>query len=142
MTALFQCLFLTYNPPDYIITVVSGALAQIPDRGIIMDHILRNLTEDIVISELDSMINKLDCCKCDKCRLDIASYALNRLPAKYIATTQGELMSKISIIDNDFRMRVATELSKGAQVVKKNPRHAAVPSTPLPNPLPAVIETK
>lgn len=88
------------------------------------------------------MINKLDCCKCDKCRLDIASYALNRLPAKYIATTQGELMSKISIIDNDFRMRVATELSKGAQVVKKNPRHAAVPSTPLPNPLPAVIETK
>ncbi len=110
-----------------------------PCREDFMDLILRNLTEDIVISELDSMINKLDCCKCDKCRLDIASYALNRLPAKYIATTQGELMSKISFIDNDFRMRVATELSKGAQVVKKNPRHAAVPNSPLPNPLPDVM---
>ena len=105
-----------------------------------MELFLRNITEDIVISELDGMLNKLDCCKCDKCRLDIASYALHRLPAKYIATTQGELMSKISIIDNDFRMRVATEISKGAEVVKKNPRHAAVPNTPLPDPFPDVLK--
>ncbi len=107
-----------------------------------MEHFLRNLTEDIVVSQLDEMINRLDCCKCDKCRLDIASYALNRLPAKYIATTQGELMSKISIIDNDFRMRVATEITKGAAIVKKNPRHAAVPGSPLPYPIPDLLKTE
>jgi len=104
-----------------------------------MDHFLRNLTEDIVIFELDHMLSRLDCCKCDSCRLDIASYALNRLPSKYVATTQGELMSKISVIDNDFRIRVATEISKGAELVKKNPRHSAVSSEKLPNPIPNPI---
>ena len=104
-----------------------------------MEHILRNLTEDIVIEELDAMIDLLDVCKCDRCRLDIASYALNRLPAKYVCTTQGELMSKLSIIDTDFKIRVATEVSKGAEIVKRNPRHSAVVTSPLPDPIPNVI---
>lgn len=104
-----------------------------------MEHILRNLTEDIVVEELDSMIDILDVCKCDRCRLDIASYALNRLPAKYVCTTQGELMSKLSIIDSDFKIRVATEITKGAEIVKRNPRHSAIPTTPLPDPIPEVI---
>lgn len=104
-----------------------------------MEHILRNLTEDIVTEELDSLIDLLDVCKCDRCRLDIASYALNRLPPKYVCTTQGTLMSKLSIIDSDFKIRVATEISKGAEIVKRNPRHAAIPTSPLPNPIPKVI---
>lgn len=103
-----------------------------------MNLILRNLTEDIVIGELDEMIDKLDCCKCDLCRLDIASFALNRLPAKYVATTQGELISRISIIDNEYRMQVATEITKGAELVKRNPRHGAVPSAPLPDRMPDI----
>lgn len=90
-----------------------------------MNLILRNLTEDMVIHKLDQMIDQLDCCKCDNCRLDIASYALNRLPAKYVATTQGELLSKLSIIDYDFDIRITTEISCAAEKVKQHPRHAA-----------------
>jgi len=88
-----------------------------------MEHFLRNITEDIVISELDGMLGKLDCCKCDKCRLDIASYALNRLPSKYIATTQGELMAKLCEFDSQFEASVMSELTKAAAVIKKYPRH-------------------
>ena len=95
-----------------------------------MKHILRNLTEDIVISKLDSLINRLDCCKCDLCRLDIASYALNRLPCKYVATTQGELLSKISLIDNEFNIRVTTEITKAVNVIKEHPRHAVSSNEP------------
>lgn len=105
-----------------------------------MKHILRNLTEDIVISKLDVLIDRLDCCKCDLCRLDIASYTLNRLPSKYVATTQGELLSKISLIDNDFTIRVTTELTKAIQVIKEHPRHESPVSETLPEFPEEVIE--
>lgn len=105
-----------------------------------MKHILRNLTEDIVISKLDTLIDRLDCCKCDLCRLDIASYTLNRLPSKYVATTQGELLSKISLIDNDFTIRVTTELTKAIQVIKEHPRHESIVSEALPEFPEEVIE--
>ncbi len=105
-----------------------------------MKHILRNLTEDIVISKLDTLIDRLDCCKCDLCRLDIASYTLNRLPSKYVATTQGELLSKISLIDNDFTIRVTTELTKAIQVIKEHPRHETLVSETLPEFPEEVIE--
>lgn len=94
-----------------------------------MKHILRNLTEDIVISKLDVLMDRLDCCKCDLCRLDIASYALNRLPSKYVATTQGELLSKIALIDTEFTIRVTTEITKAISVIKEHPRH----DTPVTN---------
>ena len=97
-----------------------------------MKQILRNLTEDIVISKLDVLIDQLDCCKCDLCRLDIASYALNRLPCKYVATTQGELLSKISLIDYEFTIRVTTEITKAINVIKEHPRHEFVATNTLP----------
>jgi len=102
----------------------SSYIHHIPGMGQAMKHILRNLTEDIVISKLDVLINRLDCCRCDLCRLDIASYALNRLPCKYVATTQGELLSKIALIDNEFTIRVTTEITKAINVIKEHPRHA------------------
>lgn len=88
-----------------------------------MQVILRNIMEDYVIVTLDHMMDRLDVCKCDKCRLDIASYALNRLPSKYVATTQGELMTKLCEFDNQFETQVMTAITTAAEVVKKNPRH-------------------
>lgn len=88
-----------------------------------MQIILRNLMEDYVILTLDQLMDKLDCCKCQQCRLDMASYALNRLPAKYVATTQGELMSKLCEFDTQFETSVVSTLTKAAAVISKKPRH-------------------
>ena len=90
-----------------------------------MQVILRNIMEDYVIVILDRILENLDCCKCEKCRLDIASYALNRLPSKYVATTQGELMTKLCEFDNQFEARVMAELTAAAEVIKQKPRHDA-----------------
>lgn len=90
-----------------------------------MQIILRNLMEDYVILTLDRVIDQMDCCKCPQCRLDIASYSLNRLPTKYVATTQGRLMAKLCEFDNQFEANVIAELTRAAAVVKANPRHTA-----------------
>ena len=88
-----------------------------------MQIILRNIMEDYVIVTLDHMLDNLDCCKCEKCRLDIASYALNRLPSKYVATTQGELMSRLCEFDNQFEAQVMATIVASANKIAKNPRH-------------------
>lgn len=88
-----------------------------------MALILKNIMEDIVATKLDMMLKSLDCCTCEICRLDIESLALNRLPPKYIATTKGELLSKIDSLDSSFNTSVVTAIANAAQIVKKRPRH-------------------
>lgn len=88
-----------------------------------MDILLRNITEEIVLKKIDSLMPNLDCCKCDQCRLDIASYALNRLPAKYVATTQGELLSKLDTLEPQYDATITTVILQGSMVVKMYPRH-------------------
>jgi len=88
-----------------------------------MQIILRNVMEDYVILTLDRMLDSMDCCKCEQCRLDIASYALNRLPSKYVATTQGELMTKLCSMDTQFEANVMSEITKAVKIVKEKPRH-------------------
>lgn len=97
-----------------------------------MEIILRNMMEDVVINKLDKLIDQLDCCKCDRCRLDIASYALNRLPTKYIATTQGEIISRLDYMSNEFDMSVTAAIVSASMVIKKHPRHDAAPLDKLP----------
>lgn len=88
-----------------------------------MDILLRNLMEDIVIKCLDEILPDLNCCQCDQCRMDIASYALNRLPAKYVVTTQGELLSRIDSLDTQFEASITAKITQAAMVVTHYPRH-------------------
>lgn len=88
-----------------------------------MGCILRNLMEDVVIMQLDELMKVFGCCQCEQCRLDIASYALNRLPAKYVVTTQGELLSKLDSLDVQFEANITAAITQGILLVSKNPRH-------------------
>ena len=43
---------------------------------------LVNVMEESVLHKIDQIWKTTDYCKCDKCRLDIAAYALNRRPPR------------------------------------------------------------
>lgn len=88
-----------------------------------MEATLKNLMESMVLQKLDETIDKLDCCKCDKCRMDIASYALNRLPPKYVATYEGEVYSKLDTFSLQYETDLLNALYQAARVVTQNPRH-------------------
>ncbi len=88
-----------------------------------MELILRNIMEEYVILTLDEMLVFLDGCKCERCRLDIASYTLNRVPPKYVATTQGELMSRLCEFDNQFKTSIMAEITQAHAVISKHPHH-------------------
>lgn len=84
---------------------------------------VKNLMEDIVSKKLNSIFDSLNCCKCDRCRIDILTYTLNRLPPKYVASTQGELLSRIDSLDTSFEMSVIATITSAAEIIKRFPRH-------------------
>ena len=88
-----------------------------------MEIVLRNLTEDYVMLVYNEISSTLDCCKCNQCRLDMLSYALNRLKPRYVVSSEGELMTRLCEFDYQFETQVMSELTKAARIVKANPRH-------------------
>ncbi len=84
---------------------------------------IKNLMEDIVSQKLDKMIDKLGVCTCEICKTDILCYTLNRLHPKYVATNNGELLSKIDSLSNTFDIAIITEITNAAIIVKNHPRH-------------------
>jgi len=89
----------------------------------IMETKLKNLMESMVQVKLDEVIDMLDCCKCEQCRMDIVSYALNRLPPKYVATLEGEVYSKLDTLTLQYETDMFSALYQGAVAVSKHPRH-------------------
>lgn len=83
----------------------------------------QNIMEDFVTQKLDEVIDDLDCCKCDQCREDIISYALNRLSPKYVSTEMGKAFVKIDTMSSQFEIDILTAIYEGAAIVKKNPHH-------------------
>ena len=54
-----------------------------------------NMMESLVWSELERVAEtRLDACFCSLCKLDMTAYALNRLPARYASTQEGEARFK------------------------------------------------
>ena len=83
-----------------------------------------NMMEAIVEEGLDMMGDSLGCCLCEQCRSDIAAYALNHLPPKYVVTQAGGAISKADTLRIQHLTDVRTALIQAAQMVNENPRHS------------------
>ena len=83
----------------------------------------RNLMEDIVLQNLDSVMAAGGGCTCDACKSDVVAYTLNHLTPHYVATRQGRLMVKLQSYELQSRADVVAAISEAAVMVSRNPRH-------------------
>lgn len=88
-----------------------------------MSIVLKNVMEEVVLRKIDELVDNLGCCKCEQCKMDIASYVLNRVKAKYVVSLEGELMSKLDSLSVEFDIDVVKHIVEAAQIIKKNPHH-------------------
>ena len=82
--------------------------------------VLVNAMEAIVLEKLDSALAKFKCCKCDRCKKDIAAMALNKLSPKYMVLPSGQPTPDI---DNQTNTEVVTALIQAVLAVRAHPRH-------------------
>ncbi|MCL2665002.1 MAG: late competence development ComFB family protein [Defluviitaleaceae bacterium] len=84
---------------------------------------MKNYMEDCVEGMLPQILDQLDICKCDRCKMDILAYVLNKLPPKYVVTRKGHLYTKINAIQTQFDVDIISAITQAAAIVSKQPRH-------------------
>ena len=85
---------------------------------------MKNVLEAVVTREYDDMLREVpDACGCPLCREDILVYALNRLPPRYVATLQGEVLSEVQMEADQGKADVTVVLMDAFRVVASAPRH-------------------
>lgn len=90
---------------------------------------LKNLMEDNV----EQMINKLlptmpNVCSCNDCKLDMATYALNRLQPKYARTTRGSILHRFDTASPQVEAEILSVVISAMDVIGSHPHHPPLKS--------------
>lgn len=83
---------------------------------------LQNLMEETVLEKIDSIWKEENrFCKCDKCKYDIAAFALNRLPARYVSTLAGAMLHKFESQTTQTDAEITAVVYRAIQVIGEEP---------------------
>lgn len=85
---------------------------------------LKNVMEDAVEYQLNRLLPTMpNVCSCNKCRLDMASFALNRLSPQYVRTDTGALFQKLNNSSQQAEVEVLTTVISAINIISEHPKH-------------------
>ena len=61
-------------------------------------------------------------CGCDICKADVLVYALNRLPARYVASLEGTVITELNLDKDQNRAAIDVAVMDGFRRVMESPR--------------------
>ncbi len=86
---------------------------------------LKNIMEDAVEYQLNKLLPTMpNVCSCENCRLDMASYALNRLSPQYVRTDTGALYQKLSNYQPQAEVEILTVVISAINKIGSHPQHS------------------
>ena len=84
---------------------------------------IHNLVEDHVIAAYDSMRPHFpDFCGCQVCREDALVYTLNRLPARYVSTPTGSVVTEVHLEKDQSRAAMEVAMMDALRKISLAPR--------------------
>jgi len=88
------------------------------------EYKVSNVVEQLIWQEIDTVLEqKENACKCDKCRADIAAYALNKVKPHYVVSSKGEAMARTQVLANEYRVGLLVAIIEAIEIVNTYPRH-------------------
>ncbi|MDE7204226.1 MAG: late competence development ComFB family protein [Lachnospiraceae bacterium] len=85
---------------------------------------LKNIMEDDVENQLNQLLPTMsNICSCETCRLDMATYALNRLKPNYVRTNTGALFHKLNTSSTQAKTEILTAVIKAIDIIGAHPHH-------------------
>lgn len=85
---------------------------------------LKNIMEDDVEEQLNKLLPTMpNICSCEICRLDMATYALNRLKPNYVRTKTGALFHKVNTSSTQAKTEILTAVVTAINVIGAHPHH-------------------
>ncbi len=85
--------------------------------------VLRNMVEEHVVEAYSNLVDHFpNFCGCDTCRADVLVFALNRLPARYVATTEGKVVTEFNLDKDQMRATIDVTMMDAFRKVSSAPR--------------------
>ena len=86
---------------------------------------LTNMMEESVLNKIDQLWPATNFCKCNQCRMDIATFALNRLPPRYVHSVAGALIHKFDASTAQMDAEITACVYNAIVRVGEGPKHPA-----------------
>ena len=84
---------------------------------------IRNLAEEHVQAAYDSLVPRYpDFCGCDVCRDDALVYTLNRVPARYVSSLQGSVLTEVTLEKDQSRAAIDVAMMESLRKIALAPR--------------------
>jgi hypothetical protein len=85
--------------------------------------VIHNLVEAHVVAAYDAMRPHFpDFCGCPVCREDALVYTLNRLPARYVASTTGSVVTEVNLEKEQSRAAIEVAMMDSLRKISMAPR--------------------
>ncbi len=85
---------------------------------------LKNMMEDNVEYAINHLLPTMpNVCACEDCKLDIATYALNRLHPKYTRTDAGAILHRFDTSSQQVETEILAMVVSAISVIGSNPHH-------------------
>lgn len=82
------------------------------------------MMEDNVEQKLASLLPMMtQYCSCPECTLDMATFALNRLPAKYVHSDRGAVLHKFDTSSTQADAAITSVVLQAIQTIGEKPNH-------------------
>jgi hypothetical protein len=92
---------------------------------------IRNLVEEHVVGAYDSLRPRFpEFCGCEVCRTDVLVYALNRLPARYVAGLEGTVVTELNLDKDQTRAAIDVAVMEAFRKIGMAPRCGTKVSKP------------
>jgi competence protein ComFB len=87
--------------------------------------VIHNLVEEHVHASYESLRSRFpEFCGCDVCRDDALVYALNRVPARYVSSLQGSVITEVNLEKDQSRAAIDVAMMDGLRKISLSPRCA------------------
>lgn len=86
-------------------------------------YILVNAYDDLVRTNVRSLMSKMDMCQCDKCFLDACALVLNRQYAHFVTTLEGQLLAKVPEMNHGNQVEMTVVILEALRKVRSFPKH-------------------
>lgn len=91
---------------------------------------LKNMMEDNVERTINQVLSTMpNICSCEDCKLDMATYALNRLQPKYTRSDTGVILHRFDTASSQAEAEILTVVVSAINVIGSHPHHATKAST-------------
>jgi competence protein ComFB len=83
----------------------------------------KNISEELVETQLESCIQSSGVCGCERCRADIRALTLNAMQPRYVVTNLGDAFVRLDAMSPQSQADIITIIMNAIAVVKQNPFH-------------------